>query len=155
MLALKPANMTYEEAAAVPNGAITALALLRKANIASGQNVLVYGASGSLGTFAVQLAKHFGTQVTGVCSTANLDLVKSLGVDRVIDYTTEDFTQSSDTYDIVFDTVAKSSFSVCKKLLKQNGYYLTTVPKLKTILQGSWTSMVGSKKVKLPAIGVT
>jgi NADPH:quinone reductase-like Zn-dependent oxidoreductase len=125
MVAIKPANITYEEAAAVPIGATTALRLLRKGKIQKGQKVLIYGASGSVGTYAIQLARYFGAEVTGVCSTANLGLVKSLGADHVIDYKKEDFSAIEERYDVIFDTVAKFPKSRALKLLVPNGTFVS------------------------------
>ena len=147
VLAIKPANTTFEEAASVPFGSITALFFLRKGNIQNGQHVLINGASGAVGSAAVQLAKYFGAEVTGVCSTEKLNLVRSLGADRVIDYTKEDFTKIAGAYDIIFDTVGASSYADCRDLLKQDGRYLLAVFGFKQLLQMLWTSIFGSKKV--------
>jgi len=148
-LALKPANLTYDEAAAVPFGAGTALYFLRDmAKLQRGQKILVNGASGGVGVYAVQLAKYYGAEVTGVCSTTNVELVKSLGADKVIDYTKEDFTKNGETYDIILDTVVgKTSFSRCKGSLKQNGLYLAVAGGLQEAAQMLWTSITGGKKV--------
>jgi NADPH:quinone reductase-like Zn-dependent oxidoreductase len=139
--------MTYEEAAAVPYGALTALSLLRKANIQPGQKVLINGASGNIGAAAVQLAKHLGAEVTGVCGTPRLEFVRALGADKVIDYTREDFTQNGETYDLIFDILGKSSFSGCQNSLKPNGIYLLASFKTKQLFQMLRTSRTPGKKV--------
>jgi NADPH:quinone reductase-like Zn-dependent oxidoreductase len=146
-LAIKPTNMTYEEAAAVPNGGLEALCFLRQGNIQNGQKVLINGAGGTIGTFAVQLAKYFGAEVTGVDSTGKLDMLRSIGADQVIDYTQEDFTKMGETYDFILEVVGKSSFSGSIRLLNQNGRYLIANPGLSQMVRGRWTSMISSKKV--------
>lgn len=145
-LAVKPGNTTYEEAAAAVDGATTALFFLDKAGIRGGQKVLVNGASGSIGTYAVQLAKHFGAEVTGVCGGRNVELVRSLGADKVIDYTKEDFTDTGERYDVIFDTVGKSSFSRCRGALTESGRYASTTGLLNYVLS-AWTFIVGGRRV--------
>jgi NADPH:quinone reductase-like Zn-dependent oxidoreductase len=144
----KPANMTFDQVAAVPGAATPALQALRDhGQIQPGQKVLINGASGGVGTFAVQIAKSLGAEVTGVCSTRNLDMVRSIGADQVIDYTQEDFTQNVERYDLVFDAVAKRSFSDCKRALKPHGIYVTTEFSPLLALEGLWKSMTGRKKM--------
>lgn len=146
-LALKPTNISHKEAAAIPFGGVTALHFLKKAAIKPGQKVLIVGASGAVGSAAVQLAKSLGANVTGVCSTANLALVKSIGADQVIDYTKEDFTQNGETYDVIFDTVNAISISRSLKSLNKNGTMILSAAGMSEMLQGAWVSMTSSKKV--------
>ena len=155
VLAVKPSNITYEEAASSVDGFLTSLPFLRdKGNIKSGQSVLIYGASGSVGAAAVQVAKYFGAEVTGVCSTTNLEMVKSIGASHVFDYTKEDFTRAGQTYDIIFDTVGKISFSSCKNTLKQKGIFLEAGIGMGIFRHVLWTSIFGSKKARIAATGL-
>lgn len=146
-IAQKPANMSFEEAAAVPVGGLEALSLLRKAKIQPGQKVLVNGAGGTIGPYAIQLAKFFGAEVTAVDSTKKLDTLRSIGADHVIDFTQEDFTKSGKKYDVIFDVVGKSSYSGCIRSLKENGIYLLTYPKSGRSIRGRWTSRTSNKRV--------
>jgi NADPH:quinone reductase-like Zn-dependent oxidoreductase len=155
VLTTMPENITYEEAAPITGSAITVFDFLKgKANIQPNQKVLINGASGGVGTYAVQIAKHFGAEVTAVCSTSNVNMVKSLGADTVIDHTKEDFTKNGVQYDIIFDTVSKSSFSECKNALTPKGVYLPTVINPAIFFQMIWTSIVGGKKVKSSSTGL-
>ncbi|RLD27363.1 MAG: NAD(P)-dependent alcohol dehydrogenase [Bacteroidetes bacterium] len=147
VLALKPGNMTYEEAAAIPFGATASMHFLRIANIQQGQKVLIYGASGALGTMAVQLAKNYGADITAVCSTSNIELMKSLGADHVIDYTQEDFTRNGKKYDVVFDTIGKSSLRKALMSLSDNGHLLLASAGIGTMISGSIKSMFIRKKI--------
>jgi NADPH:quinone reductase-like Zn-dependent oxidoreductase len=146
-LAKKPANMTIEEAATVPVGGLEALCFLRQGNVQSGEKVLINGAGGTIGTYAVQLAKNFGAEVTGVDSMGKLDMLRSIGADEIVDYTQEDFTKIGETYDFILDVVSNSSFSGSIRSLKQNGRYLIANPGLSQMVRGRWTSMTSSKKV--------
>lgn len=147
LIALKPRNTSYEEASAITFGGFTALFFLKKAHIQKGQKVLIYGASGSVGTYAVQIAKSFGAEVTSVCSTQNKKLVKSLGADKIIDYTNEDFAKKNEEYDVIFDTTGKSSFESCMKALKRNGTYLQTVSEPMLLLRMQWIAKTSHKKL--------
>lgn len=147
-IAKKPTNLSYEEAAALPIGARAALYYLKQADLQPEQTVLIYGASGSVGSYAVQLAKHFGATVTAVCSTANVDMVKALGADKVVDYTVEEFSATTDRYDVIFETVGKSSFAACRTLLKEDGIYLNVALPIPTF-QMIRTSMTSGPKVVL------
>jgi NADPH:quinone reductase-like Zn-dependent oxidoreductase len=149
VLAVMPTNMTFEEAATIPTGGLEALHFIRKANIQRGQKVLINGAGGSIGTIAVQLAKHNGAEVTAVDSTDKLDMLSKLGADYVIDYTSEDFTQNKKKYDVIFDVVGKSSFSRCVKALNKNGYLLIANPKPLKMIKGAWVSRTTHKNVYL------
>lgn len=154
-LALIPHNMSVQQAATLCNGGLTALPFLRDhGKIKRGDRVLIIGASGSIGTIAVQLAKTFGAHVTAVCSTANIDLVKSLGADRVIDYRVDDFATQAETYDIVFDTVAKSSFGQAKRVLTRRGVYLVTAPSCATVFRMLWGFIAGGKRAIMAATGL-
>lgn len=155
VLALKPNNTRYEEAATSVDGFLTAMPFLRDTGkIQSGQKVLIYGASGSIGTSAVQIARYYGAEVTAVCSAANIELVKSLGAHKAVDYTKEDFTKSDQTYDIIFDTVGKTSFTKCKSSLAKNGIFLESGIGMGIMPYVIWTSIVGSKKAKIAATGL-
>ena len=148
LMELKPASMTFEGAASVPFSALSAQTCLRDlGQIQPGQKVLIIGASGAVGTFAVQIAKSYGVEVTGVCSTSNLDMVRSIGADQVIDYTQEDFTQGEGRYDLIFDAVRKRSFSECKRALNPQGIYVVTAFSPALLLQQQWISMTGSQKM--------
>jgi NADPH:quinone reductase-like Zn-dependent oxidoreductase len=151
----KPTTMSYAEAVAIGDGAPTALTFLRDvAKLQRGQRILINGASGAVGVYAVQLARYYGAEVTGVCSSANVELVRSLGADHVIDYTSEDFTRAGQTYDVIFDAVGKRSFSECRRALTAHGIYMTTVPTLGIVAQMLWTSVAGGRRAKFAAAGL-
>jgi len=154
-IVLKPKNLTYEEAAAIPYGALTALPFLRdEAQLEAGQKILINGASGSVGIMAVQLAKYYGAEVTGVCSSANVSFVREHGADKVVDYTKEDFTKSGELYDVIFDSPGKSSFGRSQRSLKKGGIYLTAVLSLGILFRILWTSLFGSKRAKIAFTGL-
>ena len=150
-----PAGLGYEESVALFDGAVTALPFLRdEANLRRGQSILINGASGAVGVAAIQLAKHFGATVTAVCSTPNLDLVRSLGADEAIDYTQEDVVRAGQRYDVIFDAIGKSSFARSRPSLKDGGIYLTTVPSPAILLQMMWTSRIGGRRAKIAFTGL-
>lgn len=154
-LAIKPAKITFEEAAAISEGSLTALPFLRdNGKIKQGDKILIIGAAGGVGVYAVQLAKYMGAEVTAVCSLINHEMVKAIGADKVIDYTKEDYTKNREEYDIVFDAVSKSTFSKCKKILKPDGIYLGTIPSINIMLNMLRTSLFGSKKAVFAATGM-
>lgn len=155
VISLIPEKLSYDDVVSICDGPLTSINFLKTlGNIQSGQRVLINGAAGSLGTAAVQLAKHYGANVTGVCSTSNIDLVKSLGADNVIDYTLLDFTKGNIEYDIIYDTVGKSSFPLCKSSLTKNGIYMSPVLSMPLLFKMMWTSMTGRKKAKFSATGM-
>jgi NADPH:quinone reductase-like Zn-dependent oxidoreductase len=155
VLTLKPSNMNYDEAASSVDGFLTAMPFLRDVGkIKKGQSVLIIGASGSVGSAAIQIAKYYETVVTGVCSSSNVELVKSIGADKVIDYTKEEFTESGHTYDIIFDAVGKTRFSKAKKVLKKNGIFLEAAFGMGVFAHVLWTSLFGRKKAKTAATGL-
>ena len=152
-MAKKPANMSFAEAATVPVGGLNALHFLRKGNIQGGQKVLINGAAGSIGTYAVQIAKSFGAEVTAVDSTPKLDTLRAIGADHVIDYTQADFSQNGEIYDVIVDLVAKGSFSQCVRSLKQHGRYVLGNPRLRGMIGALWTSITSSKKAIIALAG--
>ncbi len=152
MVMHKPSNMSYEEVYTIPYGALTALSLLRKLNIQPGQKVLINGASGAIGSHALQLAKYYGAEVTGVCSTKRVEFVKALGADKVIDYKKADFSKNGEKYDVIFDVLGKSDFSRSKASLRENGIHFYASFKMKQIFQMFWTSLTGSKQKVICAL---
>lgn len=153
LIVLKPEHMSFEEAAAIPSGAVTAMNFLKKGKVKPNQNVLLYGASGSVGTYAVQLAKALGANVTAVCSGKNVDLLKSLGADHVVDYTTTDFKKDVNKYDLIFDAVGKTTYSACKKALKHQGIFLSVDLNFSLLGTILWTSIIGKRKAGFSATG--
>lgn len=155
LMVTKPAQMTYEQAAVIPTGALAALVFLKKAQIQRGQKVLIYAASGSIGTYAVQLAKHFGAHVTAVCTEASFDIVKSLGADVVSDYTQTHFSEFGETYDVIFDTIGKGDFGRGKRALTENGHYLLANFALGEVLAGLWMMRTSTRKVMFWGVSET